>query len=234
MLETPSTHPEKVDTVPVYGVLSLGMIEYGRALHLQEKLHQRRVAGEISNTLILLEHPPVLTLGSSGKPENILLPIEELERAGFTIHKIGRGGDITYHGPGQLVGYPIIDLRERGRDISRFIWEIEEVIIQLLRDYDIRGERLQGLRGVWVNNKKICAIGVQVRRWVTMHGFAFNINTNLDHFGYIVPCGISDKGVTSLSHILGYHLIMGEVIDKVIYHFKGVFGVSLKTTDLAF
>ena len=231
MIGTPQTNNEKKTTNSNYSLLSLGLVDYSRALQLQEKLHQKRVAGEISNTLILLEHPPVLTLGSSGKCENVLLSGEELIRAGISIYKIGRGGDITYHGPGQLVGYPIIDLRERGRDISRYVWEIEEVIIRLLLEYDIKGVRLQGLRGVWVQNEKICAIGVQVRKWVTMHGFAFNINTNLAHFGYIVPCGIANKGVTSLSQILGYELDMGEVREKVVYHFGKVFGATIEMVE---
>ncbi|MBI4596399.1 MAG: lipoyl(octanoyl) transferase LipB, partial [Candidatus Tectomicrobia bacterium] len=174
-------------------VLTFDLMDYGEALRLQEELHQKRVGVESENTLLLLEHPPVLTLGSSGKMENILLPMKQLEQAGIAVYKIGRGGDITYHGPGQLVGYPIIDLKERGRDISRYIRELEEVIIQVLKEYGLIGERIDGLRGVWVNQEKICAVGVQVRRWVTMHGFAFNVNTELSHFNYIIPCGIRDK-----------------------------------------
>lgn len=228
MTDITDPNGEKAAVNPKCNLLSLGLVDYGQALQVQESLHKKRVAGEISDTLILLEHPPVLTLGSSGKSENILLSGEELTRAGISIYKIGRGGDITYHGPGQLVGYPIIDLRERGRDISRYIWEIEEVIIQLLLEYNIYGTRLQGLRGVWVENEKICAIGVQVRKWVTMHGFALNINTNLAHFGYIVPCGIVNKGVTSLSQILGNDLDMKEVGEKVVNHFGQVFGATIE------
>jgi lipoyl(octanoyl) transferase len=214
-------------------VCNLGRIGYGEALALQEKLVGLRQRGLISDTLLLLEHPPVLTLGVRGDETNILLPQEELRRMGVEVYRVGRGGDVTYHGPGQVVGYPIVDLTEQGRDIKRFVWNVEEVFIRLLsKRFGITADREEKkYTGVWVGNDKITAIGIAVKRWVTMHGFAFNVNTDLEHFKWINPCGLLDRGVTSLQKLLGHELDFDEMYDAVAEYFASVFGAEAVPTD---
>jgi lipoyl(octanoyl) transferase len=205
-------------------IVNLGLIPYDEALDIQYKLLEKRKNDEIDNTLLLLEHPPVLTLGTRGEYQNIYLPTEELKRQGVEIFEVNRGGDVTYHGPGQIVGYPIIDLRDVGKDTRIFIQKIEQSIINLLqKEYGIHayGET-DKYTGVWVNDKKITAIGIAVRKWITMHGFAFNVNTNLDHFKWINPCGLS-KGVTSVEQLIGKKEDMNIVYEKVEYYFAGEF-----------
>jgi len=208
-------------------VVKLGRLEYGKALAIQEKLLALRQAGKIGDIMLLVEHPPVLTVGRRGEYSNILLPTEELKAAGVEIFDVNRGGDVTYHGPGQVVGYPIMDLNDYGRDIKDYVGKIEDIFIRLLKeDYDITARRDdKKYTGVWVENSKITAIGIAVKRWVTMHGFAFNVNTDLNHFRWINPCGITDKGVTSLQKLLGRAEDYEKLNERVIWYFTQVFGL---------
>lgn len=185
-----------------------------RLQHVINQKLARRSNPEINpdNFLFLVEHTPVFTLGKSGKPENLLVSEQELAERGVSFYRNNRGGDITFHGPGQLVGYPILDLDQFYTDIHRYLREIEETIIRTIAEFGIsNGGRIPGLTGVWVGEKKICAIGVRASRWVTMHGFALNVNTDLQYFDWIVPCGIDDKSVTSMQEILGYSVDMQKV-----------------------
>lgn len=183
-------------------VLNLGKCDYKKALDIQYNILEKRQKGEIADTLILVEHPPVITLGRHAAESNVVVPEKYLRDNGIGVYHIERGGDVTYHGYGQIVGYPIVDLRGKGIGIREFVEKLEETFIQLLKDkYSVDSGRNPEFTGVWVGNSKITAIGLAVKRGVTMHGFAFNVNTNLDHFKLIVPCGISGKGVTSLKNI---------------------------------
>jgi lipoyl(octanoyl) transferase len=182
----------------------VGRIDYADALALQQRLVAARTAGTIDDTLLLLEHPPTITLGRGAKEEHLLLSREELEAQGVQVHDIGRGGDVTYHGPGQLVGYPILDLKPDRRDVRKYVASLEETMIRLAADHGLVAERLEGFNGTWIEPhgfrpRKIGAVGVRISRWVTMHGFAFNIDPTMGHFGLIVPCGIQGKGVASLA-----------------------------------
>jgi lipoyl(octanoyl) transferase len=198
------------------------------------------VEGEVSGLnpatthyLLFVEHPPVYTLGKSGHMENVLIDDKKMQEKGAQFFRTNRGGDITFHGPGQIVGYPILDLEKFYTDIGKYLRSLEEVIIRLLADYGIRGDRSPGETGVWIEpgvkgrERKICAIGVRCSRWVTMHGFALNVNTDLSYFGNIVPCGIQDKQITSLEKELGYIVPIGEVKERLKGQFEGVFGVEL-------
>ena len=180
----------------------VGTLGYAEAHELQKNLVDARVAGDIGDTVLLLEHPAVLTLGRTAKEEHILAPPEFLKAQGIDVHEVGRGGDVTYHGPGQLVGYPIIDLNPDRRDVRKYVASLEESMIRLCADYDLTANRVEGLNGTWIGNNKIGAVGVRISRWVTMHGFAFNVNTKLSDFDAIVPCGIQGRGVTSLDNEL--------------------------------
>jgi lipoyl(octanoyl) transferase len=202
-----------------------GMIDYAAALALQHDRVAQRKAGAIPDTLLLLEHPHVYTLGRNAKPENMLVSAEFLATQGAEIFKTDRGGDVTYHGPGQLVGYPILDLTQHRRDISWYMRSLEEVFIRTAFDYGIKSERVPGAAGVWVGNNKLTAIGVHLSRWVTSHGFAMNVNTNLHYFEWIVPCGLQGKGVTSMAKLLGHAVRMEEVTERVVEHFGAVFGL---------
>ncbi|MDI3547645.1 MAG: lipoyl(octanoyl) transferase [Halanaerobiales bacterium] len=215
-------------------VVLAGLIDYQEALKIQKRLLQLRQAGKIQDILLLLEHPPVITLGKRGKDTNILMPEDLLKSKGIKIYRIDRGGDVTYHGPGQIVGYPIMDLKNHGKDIRKFVRNIEEVFIRLLKEeYNITAGRDPEHIGVWVGEEKITAIGLSIKRWVSMHGFAFNVNTNLDHFNLINPCGIIDKGVTSLEKIVGHPLNMDKVIDQVIKYISRIFGVEVQISKEA-
>lgn len=203
---------------------------------VQTKFHNRKVGDDeqivTKNYLLFCEHPHVYTLGKSGKPEHLLLSEEKLAEINATYYKINRGGDITYHGPGQLVGYPILDLDHFFPDIHKYLRYLEEIFIRILSDYGIKGERSQGETGVWLDvgkptARKILALGVKASRWVTMHGWAFNVNADLDYFGNIVPCGIADKDVTSLEKELGHPVPMEEVKEKARKYFPEIFEVEL-------
>jgi len=203
------------------------LVTYADGLRLQRELVAQRKAGVIPDTLLLLEHPHVYTLGRNARKENLLLSAEQLAARGAQVFEIDRGGDVTYHGPGQLVGYPILDLARHRRDIAWYMRCLEAVLIAVAGEYGIRAGRLAGAPGVWVGNNKLAAMGVHISRWVTSHGFAFNVNTDLRYFDWIVPCGLRDKGVTSLQKLLGRGVEMDEVVEKVVGHFGRVFDVEM-------
>jgi lipoyl(octanoyl) transferase len=202
-------------------VLKLGRLDYARAFQMQTDLVAQRKRGEIPDHLLLLEHPHVITLGRNGHLENLLASEEVLSRSGIQFHPADRGGDITYHGPGQLVGYPIMDLREWKRDVGAYVRSIEQVLIDTLAEFGISADRLKGCTGVWVNHAKIAAIGVHISRWVTSHGFALNVNTDMSYFQYIVPCGLT-KPVTSMAQ-LGIKTNLEEVSERLAEHFCRTF-----------
>jgi lipoyl(octanoyl) transferase len=206
-------------------VRRLGVISYADGLDLQKALVEQRKAGQIPDQLLLLEHPPVITLGVKARNDrsHIVGSSEVLEAEGVQVFETGRGGDVTYHGPGQLVGYPIIDLKPDRCDVHRYVRDLEEVAIRMAAAYGIKAGRIEGLTGAWVGNEKLAAIGVRIARWVTSHGFAFNVNTTLHHFNLIVPCGITDKGVTSLQQLLGRDVRMDEVSEVCEREFRAVF-----------
>ncbi|MBP7556445.1 MAG: lipoyl(octanoyl) transferase LipB [Chitinophagaceae bacterium] len=232
----------------------LGQIAYKDAWDYQEKLLSENVAIksrlrkaaeeggptdglQTTHHLLFVEHPPVYTLGKSGDPAHVLLSEENLAARGIEYFQTNRGGDITYHGPGQLVGYPILDLEHFYTDIGRYLRNVEEVVIRTLADYGLKGERSAGETGVWLDPdklgkaRKICAIGVRSSRWVTMHGFALNVNTDMDYFSFIIPCGIVGKQVTSLEKELGHKVDEAGVKQKVRHYFEEIFEAELVEAD---
>ncbi|PAB57726.1 lipoyl(octanoyl) transferase LipB [Anaeromicrobium sediminis] len=210
-------------------ILDLGRCAYEEALNIQYDLLKKRQADEINDTLILVEHFPVITMGRRAEKGNILGSQQVLNENGIEVFESDRGGDVTYHGFGQIVGYPIFKLKGSRMGIRQFVRNIEDTFIKLLKaEYNINSNRHFKNTGVWVGDDKIVAIGLAVKRGVTMHGFALNVNTNLNHFNFIVPCGIQDKGVTSVKNIIGKEEDLEEVKDKVIKHFKEVFNKSMK------
>jgi lipoyl(octanoyl) transferase len=194
-------------------------------------LVEQRRSGSVPDLLLLLQHDPVITLGvkGDGGRSNIVATAEALSRLGIEVHETGRGGDVTYHGPGQIVGYPIIDLRPDRCDVHRYVRDLEEVMIRICGDYGLRAGRIKGLTGTWIGGEKIGAIGVRISRWITSHGFAFNVSSNLDHFQLIVPCGISGAGVTSLEKVLGRPVPADQVEDAVTRHFSEIFARDVIT-----
>jgi lipoyl(octanoyl) transferase len=205
-----------------------GRVAYAEGLAMQAQAVENLRDGAGAEQLFLLEHNHVFTLGRAAKEMNILASRDYLAAEGIEVHEIGRGGDVTYHGHGQLVGYPIINLKPDRCDVHRYVRDIEEVLIRTIADYGITGERVKGLTGVWVGNEKIAAIGVRIARWITSHGFALNLNTDLRYFQMIVPCGIVDKGVTSMQKILGRTLDMQEVAQCAAQHFAEVFARQVR------
>jgi lipoyl(octanoyl) transferase len=205
----------------------LGIVDYDEAHALQERLVDERIAGERGDVVLLLEHPPVITLGRGAKEEHLLVDRERLHAQGVHVADIGRGGDVTYHGPGQLVAYPILDLNPDRKDVRRYVRDLEEVMIRVAAHYDLVGSRIEGLNGAWIDGRKLGAVGVRIRRWVTMHGIALNVSTNLDAYDLIVPCGIRDKEVTSLSRELGREPAMREVEDAMTDAFAAVFDADV-------
>jgi lipoyl(octanoyl) transferase len=201
----------------------LGRVAYEDGLALQERAVAERVAGEAADRLFLLEHPHVYTLGRGADRSNVLASEADLAAAGAALYHTGRGGDVTYHGPGQLVGYPVISLKPDRCDVRRYVRDLEEALIRAIAEYGVAGERVEGLTGVWVGGEKVAAIGVRIARWVTSHGFALNVTTDLARFGAIVPCGIPDRGVTSLERLTGRAVPLAEVAEAVARHFGGVF-----------
>jgi lipoyl(octanoyl) transferase len=195
----------------------LGQVDYSDALDLQTQLVEQRKAGTIPDQLLLLEHPPVITLGVKTRNDrsHVVATPEVLEDEGVELFESGRGGDVTYHGPGQLVGYPILDLRPDRCDVHRYVRDLEEVLIRAVTRFGVVSGRLPGLTGTWVGDRKLAAIGVRIARWVTSHGFALNVSTNLAHFDLIVPCGITDKGVTSMVELTARAVPMVDVEDAV-------------------
>jgi lipoyl(octanoyl) transferase len=215
----------------------LGLTRYGDALALQERLVIARQRGLVGDTLLVLEHPPVVTLGRGARNEDHLrMPREGLRARGIDVHDVGRGGDVTYHGPGQMVCYPIVDLAPDRQDVRRYVFDLEETMIGVAADYGLTAERIAGMNGTWLRSRelgdrKLGAVGVRISRWVTMHGLALNVRTNLAHFGLIVPCGIADKGVTSLAVELDAPPTMDEVIDRFLVHFAERFDASLAARE---
>jgi len=206
-------------------VRRLGLVPYDEALAMQRQLVEERRAGRVPDLLLLLQHPAVITLGvkGDGGRANIVATDERLAELGIAVHESGRGGDVTYHGPGQIVGYPILDLKPDRCDVHRYVRDLEEVMIRVCADYGVTAERIKGLTGTWVGAEKIGAIGVRLSRWITSHGFAFNVSTDLDHFKLIVPCGIIDRGVTSLERATGRRLSLSDVEDVLVRSFQDVF-----------
>ena len=201
----------------------LGLVGYDEGLQLQERAVEGLRSSKAPEQLLLLEHPHVFTLGRGADSSNILADQHQLETSSVEVHETGRGGDVTYHGPGQLVGYPIINLKPDRCDVHRYVRDIEEVLIQTIAEFGVTGMRIPGLTGVWVGDEKIGAIGVRIARWISSHGFALNINTDLSYFKMIVPCGISGKGVTSLSRVTGRQIDLGEVAQVSASQFGKVF-----------
>jgi lipoyl(octanoyl) transferase len=226
--------PQK--TIELY---DLGHASYQPVWDLQKAIQQRLIdekraeqKGELSGKrlddfLLFVEHPHIYTLGKSGSEEHMLRSLMELQQLEAEFLKIDRGGDITYHGPGQIVGYPILDLDRHFTDVHRYLRYLEEFMINVCADFGFEGHRIDGQTGVWVNNEKICAMGIRCSRWVTMHGFALNVNTDLRYFNNIVPCGIEDKSVTSLQKLSGKEIDPEEVKERIIFHFEDVFDVTV-------
>lgn len=219
-------------------VRRLGRVPYAEGLALQQALVEDRKAGRIPDTLLLLEHPHVLTVGvrRGGGRANILASAERLAQIGVAVVDAGRGGDVTYHGPGQLVGYPIIDLRPDRQDVHRYVRDIEEVMIRVCAGFGVAADRLATFSGAWVRHpvrgpEKVAAIGVRIARWITSHGFALNVNTDLDYFTLIVPCGIGDRGVTSLQALTGRSIEMHAVEEAVAGHFAAVFAREITRVE---
>jgi lipoyl(octanoyl) transferase len=213
----------------VLEVRRLGTVSYPEALAMQRALVEERRADRVPDLLILLQHPAVITVGvkGDGGRSNVLATPQRLAEMGIAVEETGRGGDVTYHGPGQIVGYPILDLRPDRQDVHRYVRDLEEVMIRTCADYGLEADRIAGLTGTWIGPEKIGAIGVRISRWITSHGFAFNVSTRLDHFQLIVPCGIADRGVTSLEKATGQWLPVAEVESRLARHFADVFGREL-------
>jgi lipoyl(octanoyl) transferase len=228
--------PREASTVPpstaapearVLEVRRLGRVPYGEGLDLQARLVAQRQSGHIPDTLLLLEHDPVFTLGRNARAEHVLFPEAELRARGFEVFETGRGGDVTFHGPGQVVGYPILDLAPDRCDVHRYVRDLEEVMIRTCADYGVTAGRVPGMTGTWVGDAKVGAIGVRIARWVTSHGFAFNVSADLAPFGLIVPCGLRGRGVTSLERLLDRTVSVDGVMDRLALHLASVLGRTL-------
>lgn len=216
-----SPSPRTPERRPV-AIERLGIIPYAEALELQQQLVARRRAGELPDTLLLLEHPHVITLGTSAVRDNILIGEAEERLLGIEVFDTGRGGDVTYHGPGQLVGYPIIDLKPDRCDLHAYVRDLEQVLIDALASFGIRAGRKEGLTGAWIGDEKVAAIGVRVSSgWITSHGFALNVSTDLSYFRSIVPCGIRDYGVTSMERVLDTPVPLDAAADAVVTAWHG-------------
>jgi len=209
-------------------LLNLGLEPYNRALDLQHRLVAARREGRIEDALVLLEHPPVITLGRRGDERNIVASRELLAQLGIEVHRVERGGDVTYHGPGQLVGYPILDLRGHRQDVGWYMHSLEEVLIRALSDFGVEAGRLEGRIGVWIGDKNIAALGARIEEWITYHGFALNVSPDLSHFDLIIPCGLKEFAVTSMEEVLGEPPDMEAVRRAVTSRFGEVFDVRLK------
>lgn len=208
--------------------VDLGRLEYLAALDLQHKIVAARQAGRIPDVLLLVEHDPVITVGRRGRREHILASAELLAMVGIAVHTVERGGDVTYHGPGQLVGYPILRLQDYRLGAADYMHKLEDVLLAVLADMGLAGHRREGIIGVWIGPDKVAALGARIERGVSYHGFALNVSTDLRHFGFIVPCGITDGGVTSLEQATGKPVIWGTVLERVCHHFAELFHVELE------
>jgi lipoate-protein ligase B len=213
-------------------IIDLDLIDYKKAWDIQHRLWSRRVEGELPDLLILLEHPHVITLGRRGNGSHLIVSPEVLEAMKIPIFHVERGGDITYHGPGQMVVYPILNLKEYGYRIVRYIDQLEEVVLRVLRDFGIEGRRDPLNRGVWVGREKIASVGVAVKRWVSFHGFALNYETDLKYFDLINPCGLKGEKVTSMAEILGTEIPRKRLSERILFRFKEVFKRDWEEKDL--
>jgi lipoate-protein ligase B len=214
-------------------IIDLGLMDYEKAWDLQHHLWLRRVEGELPNLLLLLEHPHVITLGRRGNRSHLKVSHEVLEAMRIPVFHVERGGDITYHGPGQMVVYPILDLKEYGYRLIRYIGQLEEVILRVLKDFGIQGRRDPLNRGVWVNGEKIASVGVAIKRWVSFHGFSLNYETNLKYFELINPCGLEGKKMTTMAKILGTEIFREQLVERISFHFKQVFQRDWEQRDLS-
>jgi len=202
----------------------LGRVPYAEALALQLKLRDARLLGEIGDRVLLLEHPDVITLGRGTRASSLCVDREELARRGYAVHEVNRGGDVTYHGPGQLVGYPILDLAARGRDVHRYLRQLEDVLIETAADFGVSARRRPGFTGVWADERrKLASIGIGVRRWVTLHGFALNVSCDLRRFDAIVPCGLPDAQMVDLQALVGAPVAIEQVRERVATHLRKAF-----------
>jgi lipoate-protein ligase B len=215
----------------VYIARYLGVTQYEHALKLQQALVQARTEGKIPDVVLLLQHPPVFTIGRFRGEKDIIIPPERFTQEGIAVFHTNRGGGITYHGPGQLVGYPILNLKEHKLGVREYIWKLEEVVINLLSTLDIQGHRFAEFPGVWVGEQKICSIGIHVSRYITMHGFALNVNTDLRYFEYINPCGINRKVMTSISKLLGHPVTVETIIGGLLHSFSEIFELECEQGD---
>ena len=222
-----SHHEQVVTGARTFHVYRLGEMAYHNAHDLQQRLLEARKADDIPDTVLLLSHPPTITLGRSAKPEHLLKSPSELAGSAIAIHEVGRGGDVTYHGPGQLVCYPIINLTPDRKDVRKYVWSLEETMIRVCADYGLKARRVAGLNGTWLGDRKVGAVGVRISKWVTMHGFALNVNTDLSQFEAIVPCGIHDKGVISLERELGRNIDMAKVTARAAEHFAAQYDAEI-------
>jgi lipoate-protein ligase B len=212
--------------------VALGRTKYAEAWDIQKRVFAARSEGTIGDVLLLTEHEPVYTLGKGANENHVLANAAELQSRNIDLHRIDRGGDVTFHGPGQLVGYPILDLNGYYLDVHRYLRDLEQVLIGTLGEYHIPAERSEGYTGVWTGGEKIAAIGVKMQRWITMHGFALNVSTDLSYFDRIIPCGIFHKGVTSMEQTAGAPMRMDEVAGVVIKQFESVFGVEAQSMSI--
>jgi lipoate-protein ligase B len=217
-----------VERMAKCGVLNLGLVSYEKAYDLQKKFHKFRGEGRIDDLLILLEHTPVITIGRKGKRDNVLVSEEFLQTKGIRVLEIDRGGDVTIHCPGQIVGYPILDLKFHGKSIHRYLRNLEEVIIRSLKAYGVDAQRIENYTGVWAGGRKIASIGIGIKGWVTFHGFALNINSDLSYFSLIRPCGFEGRMVTSLTEILGRTVDPASIRSYLIEHFGEVFNLQME------
>jgi lipoate-protein ligase B len=213
-------------------IIDLGLLDYQKAWDLQHQLWSRRVEGELPDLLLILEHPHVITLGRRGNRSHLIASPEVLEAMKIPILHVERGGDVTYHGPGQMVVYPILDLKEYGYRLIRYIGQLEEVILCVLKDAGIEGRRDPLNRGVWVDGEKIASVGVAIKRWVSFHGFSLNYETNLKYFELINPCGLKGKKMTTMAKILGTEISRERLIERISFHFKQIFERDWKEKDL--
>jgi lipoate-protein ligase B len=204
-------------------IIDLGLIDYQKAWDLQHVLWSKRVEGELPDLLLFLEHPHVITLGRRGNRSHLLASQEVLEAMRIPIFHVERGGDVTYHGPGQMVVYPIFDLKEYGYRLIRYIGQLEEVILRILKDFGIEGRRDPLNRGVWVDGEKIASVGVAIKRWISFHGFSLNYETDLKYFELINPCGLEEKKMTSMAKILGREISREDLVERIDFHFKQIF-----------
>lgn len=207
-------------------ILDLGLIDYEECYTIQKDIVRRRRLGQIEDTLIFAEHNAVFTIGRSGDMDNVLVPNDLLSSSGLKVLRVDRGGDVTFHGPGQLIAYPIIDLKRAGKDLHAYLRDLEEAALCLLGDYGVKAERIPGKTGAWVSGKKIASVGVGASNWVTFHGMSVNINCDLQFFSMINSCGFEDVEVTSLQRIKGQEILMDDVKKSMKSHFKKIFGLS--------